>query len=48
MLNWVEKNIETVKVVFDENVPENIIFAKGGSVINKFLKAKGENAYYEI
>jgi len=47
MLNWIKKNIETNRIKFSENVPENVIYAKGGSVINEFLKAKGENAYYE-
>ena len=47
MLNWVKENINQQKVKFSENVPENVIFAKGGSVINKFLNANGENAYYE-
>jgi len=48
MLMWVKENIGMDKIVFDENIPENIVFAKGGAIINKFLKAKGENAYYEI
>ncbi len=47
MLSWVEKNIGMDKVKFNKNIPENVMFAKGGSVINEFLKAKGENAYYE-
>ncbi len=47
MLNWVKKNIGMDKVKFNKNIPENVIFAKGGSVINEFLKAKGENGYYE-
>jgi len=48
MLSWIKENIPKERVVFTENVPENIIYAKGGSVINTFLKCKGENAYYEI
>ncbi|GAB6044739.1 molybdopterin-dependent oxidoreductase [Caminibacter profundus] len=47
MLRWVKENIGMDKIVFDENIPENIVFAKGGAIINKFLKSKGENAYYE-
>ncbi len=47
MLSWVEKNIGIDKVKFNEEIPENVIYAKGGSIINRFLKAKGENAYYE-
>ncbi len=47
MLNWVKKNIVQEKVKFSEDIPKNVVFAKGGSIINKFLKAKGENAYYE-
>ncbi len=47
MLNWVRENIDKEKVVFDEKLPENIIFARGGVIINEFLNANGENAYYE-
>ena len=47
MLNWVRENIDKEKVVYDEKLPENIIFARGGVIINEFLKAKGRNAYYE-
>ncbi len=46
ILNWVKKNINIQKIVFDENLPENIVFARGGVIINEFLEAKGENAYY--
>ncbi|WP_456479098.1 molybdopterin-dependent oxidoreductase [Nautilia sp.] len=48
MLSWVKENIPEERVVFPENIPENIIYAKGGSVINEFINCKGENAYYEI
>ncbi|ACM93577.1 molybdopterin oxidoreductase [Nautilia profundicola AmH] len=48
MLRWVTENIPEKRVVFTENIPENIIYAKGGSVINEFINCKGENAYYEI
>ena len=34
-------------IVFDEKIPINIVYAKGGSIINKYLNATGENAYYE-
>jgi hypothetical protein len=34
-------------VVFAENIPENIVYVKGGSIINGFLTCKGCNAYYE-
>ena len=47
MLNWIKENIEKNKVKFNKDMPENVIYAKGGKVINKFLKATGENAYYE-
>ncbi|GAB6073544.1 molybdopterin-dependent oxidoreductase [Nautilia lithotrophica] len=48
MLNWITKNIAQKRVVFTKNIPENIIYAKGGSIINEFINCKGENAYYEI
>ncbi len=48
MLNWVRKNINEKRVKYSEDIPKNVIFAKGGSIINKFLKAKGENAYYTL
>ncbi|MEO1922884.1 MAG: molybdopterin oxidoreductase, partial [Nautiliaceae bacterium] len=48
MLNWLEQNIEKKRVVFSNKIPKNIIFAKGGDVINNFINCKGENAYYEI
>jgi len=48
MLNWLKQNIEKNKIVFSGEIPKNIIFAKGGYVINKFIKCKGEDAYYEI
>ncbi len=48
MLNWVKENIGLEKIKYSEDVPTNVIFCRGGSIINKFLKSKGENAYYEI
>ena len=48
MLNWIIKNFPKNKIKFDNNIPTNIIYSKGGVTINKILKAKGENAYYEI
>ena len=47
MLNWVKNNIIIDKVEFNEKIPENIIYARGGIVINDFLICKGHNAYYE-
>ena len=49
MLNWIKQNfkIENNKVKFSNDIPENVIYAKAGKVINEFLKATGENAYYE-
>jgi len=47
MLNWVKENIDLKRVVFSENIPLNIIYTKGGSTINNFLRCKGYNAYYE-
>ncbi len=47
MLIWVRENFDESVIKFDENLPENIVFAKGGATINKVLKAEGENAYYE-
>ncbi|NPA11030.1 MAG: molybdopterin-dependent oxidoreductase [Epsilonproteobacteria bacterium] len=48
MLSWVEEKFDKSLIKFNENLPKNIVFAKGGATINKILKAKGENAYYEI
>ncbi len=48
MLNWVMQNFNKEIIKFDKNLPKNVIFSKGGAIINKVLKAKGENAYYEI
>ena len=47
MLNWVRENIDKERVMYDEKLPENIVFAKGGVIINEFLNASGKNAYYE-
>ncbi len=48
MLNWVKENIDSKRVVFGENIPLNIIYTKGGSIINEFINCDMENAYYEI
>ena len=40
-------NNTKAKIVFDEKIPKNIIFSKGGIIINRFLKCKGKDAYYE-
>ncbi len=48
MLSFVRENFDKKVIKYDFNLPENIIFAKGGAQINKILKAKGQNAYYEI
>jgi len=47
MLNWIKENIDEDKIKFSEDIPENVIFSKGGSIINEFIKCNGENAYYE-
>lgn len=47
MLNWINQKIDHNRVVFTEDVPENIIYAKGGSIINEFIACAGKNAYYE-
>jgi anaerobic selenocysteine-containing dehydrogenase len=48
VLNWLKQNFTSKLIKYDNNLPENIIYTKGGTTINKILKAKGENAYYEI
>ncbi|WP_246831109.1 molybdopterin-dependent oxidoreductase [Nautilia sp. PV-1] len=48
MLCFVRKNFDEKVVKYDKNLPLNIIYTKGGTTINKILKAKGENAFYEI
>jgi len=48
MLNFVRKNFDESIIVYNEKIPKNIIYSKGGVTINEVLKAKGENAYYEI
>jgi len=48
MLNWIKERIYQNRVVFTINIPENIIYTKGGSIINEFINCKGGNAYYEI
>jgi len=46
-LLWLESNFSKDLIKYDEELPKEVIFAKGGITINKVLKAKGENAYYE-
>jgi predicted molibdopterin-dependent oxidoreductase YjgC len=48
MLNFVNKHFSKEVIKFNEDLPKDIIYAKGGIQINKILKAKGFNAYYEI
>jgi anaerobic selenocysteine-containing dehydrogenase len=48
ILNWLKKNFNSKSIKYNNNLPKNIIYTKGGININKILKAKGENAYYEI
>ena len=47
ILKWIIDNNLLNKVKYSDDIPENIVFAKGGEVINEFLKADGENAWYE-
>ena len=47
ILKWLIDNNLLNKVKYSDDIPENIVFAKGGEVINEFLKADGENAWYE-
>jgi anaerobic selenocysteine-containing dehydrogenase len=42
---WRDDNLQ---YKYSQDIPKNAIFAKGGITINKYLKAKGENGYYEI
>jgi len=46
MLNWVEGNLLNAKIKYIKILPKDIIFTSNRT-INKFLKAKGKNAYYE-
>ncbi len=43
---WLNEN--NLKYKFSKDIPKDVIFAKGAKVINRFLKAKGENGYYEM
>ena len=43
---WLNEN--NLKYKFSKDIPKDVIFAKGGKVINQFLKARGENGYYTI
>ena len=47
MLSWVKKNIDLHRIIYTKKIPKNVVFAKGGNIINKFLHCKGKNAYYE-
>jgi anaerobic selenocysteine-containing dehydrogenase len=47
ILKWIIDNNLLNKVKYSDDIPENIVFAKGGEIINDFLKANGENAWYE-
>jgi anaerobic selenocysteine-containing dehydrogenase len=47
ILKWLIDNNLLNKIKYSNDIPENIVFAKGGEVINEFLKAEGENAWYE-
>jgi len=48
MLRFLKEHFNEKVIKYDSNLPPDIIFSKGGSQINKILKAKGQNAYYEI
>ncbi len=48
ILRWIDENFDNKLIKYDFSLPKDIIFAKGGSEINKVLKTKGKNAYYEI
>ena len=36
------------KIIFDKKIPQNIVYAKGDGIINNYLNASGESAYYEL
>ncbi len=46
MLNWINKRFDQQLIKFDENIPVNVIYTRN-RCINKYIKAKGANAYYE-
>ena len=47
ILKWPIDNNLLNRIKYSNDIPENIIFAKGGEIINAFLRADGENAWYE-
>jgi len=47
MLSWIKQNLLNLKIKYINTLPKNTIFTSNRK-INKFLKAKGENVYYEI
>ena len=48
MLKWIIDNNLQNKLNYSNDIAKNIIFAKGGAIINAFLKASGMNGYYEL
>jgi anaerobic selenocysteine-containing dehydrogenase len=48
MLKWIVDNNLQNKLNYSNDIAKNIIFAKGGAIINAFLKASGMNGYYEL
>jgi len=47
MLNFVYKNFPKNRVKIDNKLPKDIIYSTG-RLINKIIKNRGKNAYYEI
>ena len=37
---------DNLKYKISKDIPKGVILAKGGKIINRYLKAKGEFAYY--
>jgi len=48
MLRWIQENIPKEYIKYTSKIPKNIVYTKSGKIINKFIKAEGENAYYEF
>jgi len=48
MLKWIQENIPKEYIKYTSKIPNNILYTKSGKIINKFIKAEGENAYYEL
>ena len=48
MLKWIQENIPKDYIKYTSKIPNNILYTKSGKIINKFIKAEGENAYYEF